>query len=232
LDTAIIRPTIHDISFVARPGQTVAIVGPTGSGKTTLVNLIPRFYEPTGGKVQIDGVDLRDLNLAELRRSVGVIFQETFLFSASAAENIAYGRPEAAREEIEQCARAAQAHDFIMALEDGYETLIGERGISLSGGQRQRIAIARAFLLNPRILILDDATASVDSQTERLIQEAMRKLCEGRTTFVIAQRLSTVQHADQILVLKEGRLVERGRHQELLERSDFYREVFRQQIKS
>ena len=232
LETAVARPTIHDISFVARPGQTVAIVGPTGSGKTTLVNLIPRFYEPTAGRVLLDGVDLRELNLAELRRSVGVIFQETFLFSAAAAENIAYGRPEAAREEIEQCAKAAQAHDFIMALENGYETIIGERGVSLSGGQRQRIAIARAFLLNPRILILDDATASVDSQTERLIQEAMRKLCEGRTTFVIAQRLSTVQHADQILVLKEGRLVERGRHQELLERSDLYREVFRQQIKS
>ena len=231
-DTTILRPTVRDISFVARPEQTIAIVGPTGSGKTTLVNLLPRFYDPTSGRVLIDGVDLRDLNLTELRRSVGVIFQETFLFSASAAENIAYGRPEAARTEIEQCAKAAQAHDFIMDLEEGYDTVIGERGVSLSGGQRQRIAIARAFLLNPRILILDDATASVDSQTERLIQEAMRKLCEGRTTFVIAQRLSTVRHADQILVLKEGRLVERGRHQELLERSDFYREVFRQQIKS
>jgi ATP-binding cassette subfamily B protein len=197
-----------------------------------LVNLIPRFYEPTSGRVLLDGVDLRELSLADLRRAVGFIFQETFLFSASAAENIAYGRPDATRTEIELCSKAAQAHDFIMDLEDGYDTVIGERGVSLSGGQRQRIAIARAFLMNPRILILDDATASVDSQTERLIQEAMGKLCEGRTTFVIAQRLSTVQHADQILVLKEGRLVERGRHQELLERSDFYREVFRQQIKS
>ncbi len=230
--TTVVRPTIHDISSAVRPGQTVAIVGPTGSGKTTLVNLIPRFYEPTSGRVVMDGVDLRELDLAELRRSVGVIFQETFLFSASAAENIAYGRPAASRAEIEQCAKAAQAHGFIMELEDGYDTIIGERGVSLSGGQRQRIAIARAFLMDPRILILDDATASVDSQTERLIQEAMRKLCQGRTTFVIAQRLSTVQHADQILVLREGRLVERGRHQELLERSDFYREVFRQQIKS
>jgi len=232
LETAIVRPTLHDISFKACPGETVAIVGPTGSGKTTLVNLIPRFYEATGGRTLFDGIDLRELNLGDLRRSVGVIFQETFLFSASAAENIAYGRPEATRADIEQCAKAAQAHDFIMDLEDGYDTIIGERGVSLSGGQRQRIAIARAFLMDPRILILDDATASVDSQTERLIQEAMRKLCDGRTTFVIAQRLSTVQHASQILVLKEGRLVERGRHQELLERSEFYRDVFRQQIRS
>ena len=230
LETALARPTLHDISFKAHPGETVAIVGPTGSGKTTLVNLIPRFYEPSSGRVLIDGADVRELNLTELRRSVGVIFQETFLFSASAAENIAYGRPEATRADIEQCAKAAQAHDFITDLEDGYDTIIGERGVSLSGGQRQRIAIARAFLMNPRILILDDATASVDSQTERLIQEAMRKLCDGRTTLVIAQRLSSVQHADQILVLKEGRLIERGHHRELLERSEFYREVFRQQI--
>lgn len=224
------RPTLHDVSFTVLPGQTIAIVGPTGAGKTTLVNLIPRFYDPTRGRVLVDGVDVKELDLLQLRRSVGVIFQETFLFSASVAENIAYGRPEATRSEIEECARAAQAHDFIMELEEGYETIIGERGVSLSGGQRQRVAIARAFLLDPRILILDDATASVDSQTERLIQETMRKLCAGRTTFVIAQRFSTVQHADQILVLKEGRLAERGRHEELLQRSDFYREVFEQQI--
>jgi ATP-binding cassette subfamily B multidrug efflux pump len=225
------RPILRDVSFSAKPGQTIAIVGPTGSGKTTLVNLIPRFYDPTSGRVLLDGADVRGMNLSELRRSVSVIFQETFLFSASAAENIAYGRPGATRAEIEECARAAQAHDFIMELEDGYDTVIGERGVSLSGGQRQRIAIARAFLMDPRILILDDATASVDSRTERLIQEAMRKLCEGRTTFVIAQRFSTVQHADQILVLKEGRIVERGRHDELTERSGFYREVFEQQIR-
>jgi ATP-binding cassette subfamily B protein len=225
------RPTLHDVSFVAKPGQTIAIVGPTGSGKTTLVNLIPRFYDVTGGRVKVDGIDVRELDLLQLRRAVGVIFQETFLFSASAAENIAYGRPQATRAEIEECARAAQAHEFIMELEDGYETIIGERGVSLSGGQRQRVAIARAFLMDPRILILDDATASVDSQTERLIQETMGKLCAGRTTFVIAQRFSTVQHADQILVLKEGRLAERGRHEDLLQRSRFYREVFEQQIR-
>ena len=225
------RPSLSEISFTALPGQSIAIVGPTGSGKTTLVNLIPRFYEPTAGRVFVDGVDVREIRLAELRRSVGVIFQETFLFSASVAENIAYGRPGATRAEIEECARAAQAHEFIGELEAGYDTIIGERGISLSGGQRQRIAIARAFLMDPRILILDDATASVDSQTERLIQEAMRRLCQGRTHFIIAQRFSTVQHADQILVLKEGRIVERGRHEELIQRGGFYREVFQQQIR-
>jgi len=219
---------LHDIHFAAQPGRTVAIVGPTGSGKTTLVNLIPRFYDPTGGAVWVDGVDVREVDLTQLRRSVGVIFQETFLFSASAAENIAYGKPGAARDEIEHCARAAQAHEFIAELEEGYDTVIGERGVSLSGGQRQRIAIARAFLMDPRILVLDDATASVDSQTERLIQEAMRRLCQGRTTFVIAQRLSTVQHADWILVLKDGRLVDQGSHPDLQDRSEFYRALFHQ----
>jgi ATP-binding cassette subfamily B protein len=225
------RATLHEISFVARPGQTIAIVGPTGSGKTTLVNLIPRFYDATSGRVLVDGADVRELDLAQLRRSVSVIFQETFLFSASVMENIAYGKPQATRAEVEESARAAQAHEFVLELQDGYDSIIGERGISLSGGQRQRIAIARAFLMDPRILILDDATASVDSQTERFIREAMRRLCQGRTTFVIAQRFSTVQHADLILVLKLGRIVERGTHEELIRRSGFYREVFEQQIK-
>ncbi|HXG47585.1 MAG TPA: ABC transporter ATP-binding protein [Methylomirabilota bacterium] len=225
------RASLQDISFIAQPGQTVAIVGPTGSGKTTLVNLIPRFYDPTAGRVLVDGVDVRDVDLRQLRRAVSVIFQETFLFSASVAENIAYGRPESSRAEIEACARAAQAHEFITGLENGYDTIIGERGISLSGGQRQRIAIARAFLVDPRILILDDATASVDSRTERLLQEAMRKLCQGRTTFVIAQRISTVKHADVILVLKEGRIVEQGRHEELLRGKGFYADLVRQQLR-
>jgi ABC-type multidrug transport system fused ATPase/permease subunit len=181
--------------------------------------------------VLVDGVDVRELKLEQLRRSVSVIFQETFLFSATVAENIAYGRPEAGRGEIEEAARAAQAHEFVMELEDSYDTVVGERGVTLSGGQKQRVAIGRAFLMNPRILILDDATASVDSRTERLIQEAMRRLSAGRTTFVIAHRFSTVQHADQILVLKDGRIVERGVHVDLSERGGFYREIFEGQIR-
>ena len=220
------RASLKDVSFVAEPGQTVAVVGPTGSGKTTLVNLIPRFYEAASGRVLVDGMDVRELKLEQLRRSVSVIFQETFLFSTTVGQNIAYGNPNATREEIERCAREAQAHDFIVQLENGYDTIIGERGVSLSGGQRQRVAIARAFLMNPRILILDDATASVDAGTEHLIQQAIRRLCEGRTTFVIAQRFSTVRHADQILVLKEGRIVARGAHKELLQQSGFYKEIF------
>jgi len=224
------KPSLVNVSFVAEPGRTVAILGPTGSGKTTLVNLIPRFYEVSNGAVFIDGVDVRQLKLEHLRRSVGVIFQETFLFSTTVAENIAYGMPDATREQIEKCAQLAQAHDFITELENGYDTVIGERGISLSGGQRQRIAIARAFLMNPRILILDDATASVDARTERLIQEAMRRLVEGRTTFVIAHRVSTVQHADQILVLKAGSIVQQGTHAELSDAGGFYQEVFEEQV--
>ena len=225
------KTSLRNLTFAVRPGETVAIVGPTGSGKSTLVNLVPRFYDPTAGRVLLEGIDVRELELAQLRRSVGVIFQETFLFSATVAENIAYGKPHAGRDEIERCARAAQAHEFIAELENGYDTMIGERGVSLSGGQRQRLAIARAFLLDPRVLILDDATASVDSQTERLIQEAMRRLCAGRTTLVIAQRFATVQHADLILVLKEGEIVERGTHAELIGRSGFYREIFEHQMR-
>ncbi|MEO8428806.1 MAG: ATP-binding cassette domain-containing protein, partial [Verrucomicrobiota bacterium] len=182
------------------------------------------------GRILVEGVDVQELKLHQLRRSVSVIFQETFLFSASVAENISYGRPRESGSEIERAARAAQAHDFICELEDGYDTVIGERGISLSGGQRQRVAIARAFFTDPRILILDDATASVDPKTERLIHEAMQRLCAGRTTFVIAQRFSTVQHADLILVMKEGRILESGQHEELVRRSGFYQEIFAQQI--
>jgi ATP-binding cassette subfamily B protein len=225
------KPSLTEVTFTAKPGETVAILGPTGSGKSTLIHLIPRFYDASSGRILVDGLDVREMQLHELRKKVSIIFQETFLFSATVAQNIAYGNPGATAEEIERCARAAQAHDFIMALDDGYETVIGERGVSLSGGQRQRLAIARAFLMDPRILIMDDATASVDAQTEHLIQGAMQKLCEGRTTFVIAQRFSTVQHADLILVLKKGRIVERGRHEELVQRSGFYREIFEQQIK-
>jgi len=224
------KASVTGATFTVKPGQTVAILGPTGSGKTTLVNLVPRFYEVSSGRVLIDGMDVREIKLEQLRRSIGVIFQETFLFSASVAENIAFGKPNATLEEIEFSAKAAQAHEFITRLEDGYHTVIGERGISLSGGQRQRIAIARAFLMNPRILIMDDATASVDAQTERLIQEAMRRLSEGRTTFVIAHRVSTAQHAHLILVLKDGRIVERGTHADLSKRRGFYKEVFEEQV--
>ena len=195
------------------------------------MNLIPRFYDTSGGRVLVDGVDVRELKLGQLRRSVSVIFQETFLFSATVAENIAYGRPDARRKEIEESARAAQVHEFVVELEDGYDTVVGERGVTLSGGQKQRIAIARAFLMNPRILILDDATASVDSGTERLIEAAMSGLSAGRTTFVIAHRFSTVQNADQILVMKEGSIVERGTHHELTKRGGFYSEVFERQIR-
>lgn len=224
------KASLSEVSFDAKPGRTYAIVGPTGSGKTTLVNLIPRFYDAVSGSVFFEGIDVRELNLRQLRRSVGVIFQETFLFSASVAENIAYGRTTATQKDIEESARAAQAHDFILGLEDGYRTVIGERGVTLSGGQKQRIAIARAFLMNPRVLILDDATSSVDSQTERMIQEALWRLSSGRTTFIIAHRFSTVQRADEILVLKEGRLIERGTHDELIRRGGFYCEIFEQQI--
>lgn len=225
------KPSVAHLNLVVRAGSTVAVVGPTGSGKSTLVHLVPRFYDPTEGRLLLDGVDLRELDLGQLRRAVSMIFQETFLFSTTVSENIAYGNPRATRDEIIRCAQLAQAHEFILGLEDGYDTIIGERGVSLSGGQRQRIAIARAFLMNPRVLILDDATASVDSGTERLIQQAMRDLTRGRTTFIIAQRFSTVQHADLIVVMKEGLIVEVGTHQELIARSGFYAEIVEKQMK-
>ncbi|MER3486364.1 MAG: ABC transporter ATP-binding protein, partial [Chloroflexota bacterium] len=185
-------PVLHDITFEARPGQVIGLVGATGSGKTTIVNLIPRFYDVTSGRVLVDGHDVRDVTLESLRRNIGIVLQDPFLFSASVAENIAYGRPDATMDEIIAAAKAAQAHDFIMRLEDGYNTHLGERGVNLSGGQRQRISIARALCMDPRILILDDATSSVDMETEHLIQQALKTLLEGRTTFIIAQRLTSV----------------------------------------
>jgi ABC-type multidrug transport system fused ATPase/permease subunit len=220
-------PALHDISFAAKPGEVVAIVGETGAGKSTLVHLIPRFYDPTSGVVRIDGVDVRELELNELRRSVGMIFQETVLFSTSVAENIAYGRPGATQEQIVAASRAAHADEFITQLDNGYDTIIGERGVSLSGGQKQRLAIARAFLLDPRILIMDDATSSLDSKIERRIQEDMRRVCLGRTAIVIAHRLTTVQHADQVLVLKDGKVIERGTPAELMSREGLFKELFR-----
>lgn len=222
-------PALQDISFVAQPGQTVAIIGETGAGKSTLVHLIPRFYDPTAGKVKINGVDVKDLDLRGLRRSVGMIFQETVLFSATVADNIAYGRSSATKEEIIAAAKAAHAHEFITSLDRGYDTVIGERGVSLSGGQKQRLAIARAFLLDPLILILDDATSSLDSKTERLIQEDMRRVCFGRTAFVIAHRLTTIQHADHVIVMRDGRIVESGTPAELTERGIYFKELFRDQ---
>ncbi|MFQ5408878.1 MAG: ABC transporter ATP-binding protein [Anaerolineales bacterium] len=219
------------VSFRARPGETIALVGPTGSGKTTIINLIPRFYNPTAGVVRVDGVDIQDVTLESLRRNIGIVLQDPFLFSATVAENIAYGQPDAPRDMIEAAARAAHAHVFIMGFPDGYDTRVGERGVTLSGGQKQRVAIARALLTDPRILILDDSTSSVDTETEHLIQLALAELMKGRTTFVIAQRLLTLKNADCILVLDGGRIVERGTHTELLTRDGLYRQIYDLQLK-
>jgi ATP-binding cassette subfamily B multidrug efflux pump len=221
---------LNNISIKVPPNQIVALIGTTGSGKTSVVNLIPRFYDVSTGKVLIDGIDVREMELTSLRHQIGIVLQTSLLFSTSIRENIAYGRPDAGMQEIIAAAQAAQAHDFILALPESYETIVGERGITLSGGQRQRIAIARALLLDPRILILDDSTASVDVQTERLIQKALSELMKGRTTFVIAQRLSTVQRADQILVMENGQIIERGTHQELLELNGNYRQIYNLQF--
>jgi ATP-binding cassette subfamily B protein len=217
---------LKDLNILVEPNQIVALIGSTGSGKTSLVNLIPRFYDVTEGQVLIDGVDVRTSNLESLRRQIGIVLQTSRLFSASIEENIAYGRPEAGMEDVIAAAEAAQAHEFITSMPDGYETVVGERGVTLSGGQRQRVAIARALLLDPRILILDDSTASVDVQTEHLIQKALARLMHGRTTFVIAQRLSTVRRSNKILVLDQGQVVERGSHEELLELDGHYRHIY------
>lgn len=224
------QPVLSDISFTAEPGQTVALLGSTGSGKTTIINLIPRFYDVSQGQVLIDGQDIRDVTIESLRKQIGIVLQETNLFSGTIRENIAFGRPQATEEEIMAAADAAAAHDFIMEFPEGYDTPVGERGSTLSGGQKQRIAIARALLLNPRILILDDSTSSVDLNTEYQIQKALDKLMEGRTSFVIAQRISTVLNADKILVLDKGRIVDRGVHEELMERSAIYAEIYHSQL--
>ena len=222
-------PVLHDISFSAEPGQTVALLGGTGSGKSTLAQLIPRFYDPTGGVVSLDGIDVRDLQLDALRRHIGIVMQDTWLFSSTIRDNIAYGRPDIGLEAVVAAAKAAHAHDFIMTFPNGYDTWVGERGVTLSGGQRQRVAIARAFVRDPRLLILDDATSSVDVETEFLIQRALRGLMVGRTTVVIAHRLYTLRHADLILVLSGGRIVQRGTHDELLDEPGLYRRVYQQQ---
>ncbi len=221
---------LEDINLQVEPNQLIALIGQTGSGKTSLVNLIPRFYDVTQGRVSVDGFDVRQVELNSLRRQIGIVLQTSLLFSTTIAENIAYGRPDASQAEIEKAAQAAQAHQFILHMPQGYQTMVGERGVTLSGGQRQRIAIARALLLDPRILILDDSTSSVDTETERLIQQALDRLMEGRTTFVIAHRLSTVRRADLILVMKNGRISERGRHADLMRQGGLYREIYELQL--
>jgi ATP-binding cassette subfamily B protein len=219
------RAVLERISLDIRAGRTLALIGRTGSGKTTLAALVPRFYDVTGGRVLVDGVDVRELERRSLRREIGVISQDPFLFSASVRDNIALGIPDAPHEAVEAAAHAAQAHEFILELPHGYETVIGERGITLSGGQRQRIAIARALLIDPRILILDDATASVDATTEAKIRAGLAEVMRGRTTIIIAHRLSTIALADEIAVLDRGRIVARGTQAELLDESPLFREI-------
>jgi ATP-binding cassette subfamily B protein len=219
------EPVLRGIDLDVAAGRTVAILGATGSGKTTLVNLIPRLYDVTAGAVLVDGADVRDVDPAALRGEIALVSDDAFLFSASLRENIAYARPDATDEEIADASRRAGLHEFVGSLEDGYDTLVGERGLTVSGGQRQRVAIARALLAKPRILILDDATSSVDATTEARIKEALREVMEGRTTFVIAHRLSTIALADEIVVLEDGRVDARGTHEELLEESELYREI-------
>lgn len=225
-------PALDDINLIVEPNQIIALIGQTGSGKSSLVSLIPRFYDPSRGEVLVDDHDVRQVELRSLRSQIGIVLQTSLLFAETIAENIAYGRPDASQAEIEAASRAAQAHDFIMQLPEGYQTVIGERGVTLSGGQRQRVAIARALLLNPRILVLDDSTSSVDTETERLIQDALEHLMRGRTTFVIAHRLSTVRRADMILVMENGRIAERGTHNELLALNGLYRQIYELQLKS
>jgi ABC-type multidrug transport system fused ATPase/permease subunit len=218
-------PALTDIDLDVAPGKTVALVGPSGAGKTSLVALIARLYDPSEGSVLVDGVDVRSVDVTSLRSEIAFVADESFLFSASVAENIAYAHPEASRQEIEEAARRAQADVFIRDLPDGYDTRVGERGLTLSGGQRQRVAIARALLADPRILILDDATSSVDARTERAIKRGLREVMEGRTTFIIAHRLSTISLADEIVVIDGGRIVDRGTHDELMKRCAFYAEI-------
>ena len=223
---------LHDLTFSVKSGQAIGLVGPSGAGKSTIASLLPRFYDCDFGSIRIDGTDIRQVTLDSLRNQVGIVPQETILFNGTVYDNILYGRLDASKEEIEEAARAAKAHDFIMELPQGYETMLGDRGVNISGGQRQRIAIARAILKNPRILILDEATSALDTESERLVQEALNRLMVGRTAFVIAHRLSTIKNADRILVLDKGRLVEDGTHDDLMEKNGLYAHLYQIQYRN
>jgi len=225
------EPVLKDVNFTAQPGQIIALVGPTGAGKTTIINLIPRFYDVTAGAVLIDGTDTRDVTAESLRKQIGVVLQDTFLFSTTVMENIRFGKPDASDEQVLAAAQLAHADTFIERLPEKYQTVLGERGSGLSQGQRQLLSIARAALANPRILILDEATSSVDTRTERLIQKALEKLLKGRTSFVVAHRLSTIRNADMILVIDDGEIIERGKHDELLGKKGFYYNLYMSQFK-
>jgi ATP-binding cassette subfamily B protein len=226
------RSVASGVDLRIEPGEMIGLVGHSGSGKSTLVNLICRFYDPTEGAILVDGIDIRSLSLADYRRNIGLVLQEPFLFFGTIADNIAYGRPEATRGEVIAAARAAHAHEFILRLPHGYDSLVGERGQALSGGERQRISIARALLINPRLLILDEATSSVDTQTETEIQKALDNLVRGRTTIAIAHRLSTLRQADRLVVLDRGRIVEQGPHDELMRREGHYWRLYQAQLRN
>jgi len=223
--------TLRDIALTVAPGEVVAVVGPSGAGKTTLVSLLPRFWDVAEGRILLDGIDVRDLRLADLRSAIGLVPQEPALFSGTVRENIAYARPGASRDDVEAAARAAHAHEFVERLPQGYDTVVGERGVKLSGGQRQRVAIARAILKNPAVLVLDEATSSLDTESERLIEDAMERLLVGRTTLIIAHRLSTVRRADRLVVMDHGRIVEEGSHTELIARGGLYARLYQHQFR-
>jgi ATP-binding cassette subfamily B protein len=221
---------LHNLSFLALPGEMIALVGPSGAGKTTLVNLLPRFYDPQAGQILIDGVDIQDVTLRSLRRQIGIVPQETILFSGTIAQNIAFGQADFDIKDVQAAAEVANAHQFITQFSQGYHTWVGERGVNLSGGQRQRLAIARAVLLNPSILILDEATSALDSESEALVQEALERIMKERTVFVIAHRLATVRRADRILVVEKGQIVESGTHEQLLAQGGRYARFYAQQF--